>query len=91
VLQSVTEGEDKPLKYPSIFFKSDLFILTKVDLLPYVPFNAEVAEANARLIHPGIEIVRASSTVEGGLDAWLAWLKVRMAQARQDALAAAAQ
>jgi hydrogenase nickel incorporation protein HypB len=87
VLLSVTEGEDKPLKYPSIFFKSDLFILTKVDLLPYVPFDAEVAEANARQVHPGIEIVRASSTVDGGLDVWLAWLKQRMAQARQDALA----
>jgi len=83
VLLSVTEGEDKPLKYPSIFFKSDLFVLTKVDLLPYVPFDAEVAEANARLVHPGIEIVRASSTTEGGLDTWLAWLKQRMAQARQ--------
>ena len=90
VLLSVTEGEDKPLKYPSIFFKSDLFILTKVDLLPYVPFNAEVAEANARLVHPGIEIVRASSTSEGGLDAWLAWLKRRMGQARRDALIPAA-
>jgi hydrogenase nickel incorporation protein HypB len=90
VLLSVTEGEDKPLKYPSIFFKSDLFILTKVDLLPYVPFNAEVAEANARLVHPGLEIVRASSTSEGGLDAWLAWLKRRMGQARRDALIPAA-
>ena len=89
VLLSVTEGEDKPLKYPSIFFKSDLFILTKVDLLPYVPFNAETAEANARLVHPGIEIVRASSTAEGGLDAWLAWLKQRMAKAREDSLATA--
>jgi hydrogenase nickel incorporation protein HypB len=89
VLLSVTEGEDKPLKYPSIFFKSDLFILTKIDLLPYVPFSAETAEANARLVHPGIEIVRASSTTEGGLDAWLAWLKQRMAKAREDALTAA--
>jgi len=89
VLLSVTEGEDKPLKYPSIFFKSDLFVLTKVDLLQYVPFDADVAEANARRVHPEIEIVRASATAEGGLDAWLAWLKARMAQARQDALAAA--
>jgi len=80
VLLSVTEGEDKPLKYPSIFFKSDLFVLTKIDLLPYVPFNPETAEANARLVHPGMEIVRASSTTEGGLDAWLAWLKQRMAK-----------
>jgi hydrogenase nickel incorporation protein HypB len=85
VLLSVTEGDDKPLKYPSIFFKSDLFVLTKVDLLPYVPFSAETAEANARLVHPGIEIVRASATTDGGLDAWLAWLSRRMAQARQEA------
>jgi hydrogenase nickel incorporation protein HypB len=86
----VTEGDDKPLKYPSIFFKSDLFLLTKIDLLPYVPFDAEMAEANARMVHPGMEIVRASSTAEHGLDAWLAWLKQRMAQARQEALVPAA-
>lgn len=79
VLLSVTEGEDKPLKYPSIFFKSDLFILTKVDLLPYVPFSAELAEENARRVHPGMEIVRASAIAEGGLSAWLGWLKRRMA------------
>jgi hydrogenase nickel incorporation protein HypB len=90
VLLSVTEGDDKPLKYPSIFFKSDLFLLTKIDLLPYVPFDAEMAEANARMVHPGMEIVRASSTAEHGLDAWLAWLKQRMAQARQEALVPAA-
>jgi hydrogenase nickel incorporation protein HypB len=84
VLLSVTEGEDKPLKYPSIFFKSDLFVLTKVDLLPYVPFDADVAEANARRIHPEIEIVRASAMVEGGLDAWLGWLRNRMATAQSN-------
>jgi len=80
VLLSVTEGDDKPLKYPSIFFKSDLFVLTKIDLLPYVPFSAEAAEANARKVHPGMEIIHASSTAEHGLDAWLAWLKRRMAR-----------
>src|SRR5450631_848294 len=82
VLLSVTEGEDKPLKYPSIFFKSDLFILTKIDLLPYVPFSAELAEENARRVHPGMEIVRASAVAEGGLNAWLAWLERRMATAK---------
>jgi len=88
VLLSVTEGEDKPLKYPSIFFKSDLFVLTKVDLLPYVPFDADVAEANARRIHPEIDIVRASATTEGGLDAWLTWLTTRMAAAKSEAVVA---
>jgi len=89
VLLSVTEGDDKPLKYPSIFFKSDLFVLTKVDLLPYVPFSAEQAETNARKVHPGMEILHASSTVPGGLDAWLDWLRVRMAAAKEAALAPA--
>ena len=85
VLLSVTEGEDKPLKYPSIFFKSDLFILTKIDLLPYVPFDADIAEANARQVHPGMEILHASVMTAGGIDTWLAWLKRRMAQAREQA------
>ena len=78
VLLSVTEGEDKPLKYPSIFFKSELMLLTKIDLLPYVPFDADAVEANARRVHPGMEIVRASATTPGGLDGWLLWLKQRM-------------
>ena len=55
VLLSTTEGEDKPLKYPSIFFKSELMLLTKVDLLPYVPFSAELAR-KARRVNPEMEI-----------------------------------
>jgi len=67
VLLSVTEGDDKPLKYPSIFFKSELFLMTKVDLLELVPFDADEAERNARKIHPGMEIVRCSATAEHGV------------------------
>lgn len=77
VLLSVTEGEDKPLKYPSIFFKSELLVLTKIDLLPYVPFNITAAEENARRVHPGMEIVRVSSTSGGGLQEWLNWIERR--------------
>ena len=77
VLLSVTEGEDKPLKYPSIFFKSELLILNKVDLLPYVPFDIAAAEQNARRIHPGMKVVRTSCTTREGLDEWLAWLEQR--------------
>src|SRR5208283_1054796 len=62
VLLSTTEGEDKPLKYPSIFFKSELMLLTKIDLLPYVPFKAELAKENARRVHPQMEIIDVSST-----------------------------
>jgi len=82
VLLSVTEGEDKPLKYPSIFFKSDLLILTKTDLLPYVPFDIEAAAENARRVHPGMEIVKVSSLTGNGLDEWLTWLAQRRKTAR---------
>lgn len=79
VLLSTTEGEDKPLKYPSIFFKSELMLLTKNDLLPYVPFNADVARENARRVHPQMEIIDVSSTTGEGLDRWMEWLRKRQA------------
>ena len=78
VLLSVAEGEEKPLKYPGIFFKSSLMALTKIDLLPYVPFQPDIAEANARSVHPDIEIIRLSSAVKTGLDAWLKWIERHM-------------
>jgi hydrogenase nickel incorporation protein HypB len=77
VLLSVTEGEDKPLKYPSIFLKSELLIITKTDLLPFVPFNIQAAEANARRVHPCMEIVRISCTSGDGIEQWLRWLRQR--------------
>jgi hydrogenase nickel incorporation protein HypB len=77
VLLSVTEGDDKPLKYPSIFAKSELLVLTKIDLLPHVSFSMEQARANARLVHPGIDIIDLSCTTGQGLDEWQAWLSRR--------------
>jgi len=85
VLLSTTEGEDKPLKYPSIFFKSELMVLTKIDLLPYVPFKAELARENARRVHPGMEILEVSSTTGEGLDAWMQWLEARQRTAKTKA------
>jgi len=81
VLLSVTEGEDKPLKYPSIFFKSELLVITKTDLLPYVPFDLDKAEENTRRVHPGMEIIRTSSTKGTGLNGWLGWLERRKSTA----------
>jgi len=78
VLLSTTEGEDKPLKYPSIFAKAGLMLLTKIDLLPYVPFDAELARENARRVHPQIDIIDVSSTTGAGLDLWLDWLQRRV-------------
>lgn len=87
VLLSTTEGEDKPLKYPSIFFKSELMLLTKIDLLPYVPFSADLARENARRVHPGMEIIDVSSTTGEGLDRWMEWLKARQEKARLQGVA----
>ena len=75
VLLSTTEGEDKPLKYPDIFRAAKLMILTKSDLLPYVPFNAEACFANARRINPAIEGITLSATSGEGMDSWFAWIE----------------
>jgi hydrogenase nickel incorporation protein HypB len=77
VVLSVTEGEDKPLKYPSIFFKSELLVLNKIDLLPYVPFDINVAVENARRVHPEMEIVKVSCLTRNGLHEWMMWLEQR--------------
>jgi hydrogenase nickel incorporation protein HypB len=77
VVLSVTEGEDKPLKYPAIFLKSQLLVLSKVDLLPYVPFNIAAAEDNARRVHPEIRVIRLSCLTGTGLNNWLEWIEER--------------
>lgn len=75
VLLSVTEGEDKPLKYPDMFAAASLMIVTKIDLLPYVPFDVERCVAYARKVNPKIEVIRLSSTTGEGMDAWLGWIE----------------
>ena len=77
VLLSVTEGEDKPLKYPATFHHADLMVLNKIDLLPYVPFQIELAREYARRVQPEIEILEVSCTTGEGLDRWRAWLDGR--------------
>ena len=78
VLLSVTEGEDKPLKYPATFHHADLMVLNKIDLLPYVPFQMELAREYARRVQPEIEIVEVSCTTGEGLDRWRAWLEAQL-------------
>jgi hydrogenase nickel incorporation protein HypB len=82
VVLSVAEGEDKPLKYPAIFFKSELMILNKTDLLPYVSFELATARANALQVHPGMEIVELSCKTGAGFDDWMKWLKRRSEAAK---------
>ncbi len=74
VVLSVTEGEDKPLKYPGIFRKARLMVLNKIDLLPYVPFKLDLARENARRINPDIEILETSCSTGAGLDEWMQWI-----------------
>ena len=71
---SVTEGEDKPLKYPDMFAASQLMILNKVDLLPHVKFDVARCIELARRVNPTIEILQLSATTGEGMDAWLHWL-----------------
>ena len=80
VLLSVTEGEDKPLKYPGIFVKSEVCVINKTDLLPYVPFDLAVARDNARKVHPGIDLLEVSCTGHKGIDDWLSWIYRRQHQ-----------
>jgi hydrogenase nickel incorporation protein HypB len=77
VLMSVTEGEDKPLKYPHVFRASELLLLNKVDLLPHVSFDVERCIAHARGVHPGLEVLQVSSQRGDGLDAWCDWVRAR--------------
>ncbi len=72
---SVTEGEDKPLKYPDMFLAADIMLLNKCDLLPYLTFDADLAVANARRVNPDIKVIRISATSGEGMDEWLDWIR----------------
>ena len=76
---SVTEGEDKPLKYPDMFAAADLMLLNKCDLLPYLQFDADLAEANAKRVNPRLQVIRVSATSGQGFPEWLAWLRGELA------------
>jgi hydrogenase nickel incorporation protein HypB len=88
VLLSVTEGEDKPLKYPGIFHRSSLMILTKTDLLPHLDFDPKLALENARKIHPEIEYIALSSRTREGFVEWLDWLRELQERVQAEAIAA---
>ena len=77
VLLSVTEGEDKPLKYPATFYHADVVVLNKIDLLPYVPFRIDLAREYARRVQPAVELLELSCSTGEGLDRWREWLENR--------------
>jgi len=82
VILSVTEGEDKPLKYPHMFQAAEVMLLNKIDLLPHVDFDVDQAIANAREVNPGIAVLSVSARSGEGLDAWYDWLRQQRAAAR---------
>src|SRR5574340_198757 len=75
VILSVTEGEDKPLKYPDMFCAADLMLLNKCDLLPHLDFDADLAIEYARRINPKLQVIRISATGGAGMPEWLEWVK----------------
>ncbi len=74
VILSVTEGEDKPLKYPDMFHAADLMLLNKVDLLPHLTFDVDRCVEYAHRINPKLEVLKVSATSGEGMERWLAWL-----------------
>ena len=76
VILSVTEGEDKPIKYPDMFRAATLMLLNKCDLLPYLSFKVDAAIEFARRVNPGIEVIQVSATTGQGMDEWLKWIEV---------------
>jgi hydrogenase nickel incorporation protein HypB len=71
---SVTEGEDKPLKYPQMFRNSTVMLLNKIDLLPHTDFDVEKCKEYAQLVNPGIIIFEVSAKSGEGMEAWYHWL-----------------
>jgi hydrogenase nickel incorporation protein HypB len=76
VVISVTEGDDKPLKYPHMFAAADLVVVNKTDLLPYVDFDVDRFTADARTLNPDVRIMPVSARTGAGFEVWLGWLDV---------------
>lgn len=79
VVLSITEGDDKPMKYPLIFKESAIALLNKADLLPYCNFDMAAAKEDITTLHPGMDVIEVSCTKDQGLDAWCDWLLGRVA------------
>jgi hydrogenase nickel incorporation protein HypB len=85
VIASVTEGEDKPLKYPNLFAGASLMLVSKTDLLPHLEFDVSQLVANARRVQPQLTVIEVSARTGDGLAAWQEWLQ----EARRATMAAA--
>ena len=79
-LLSVTEGDDKPLKYPVMFREADCVLITKTDLLPYLPVDIEKIETHIRQVNPRCTVLRVSASSGEGLEAWHRWVRLQVQQ-----------
>ncbi|MBP0027099.1 hydrogenase nickel incorporation protein HypB [Roseofilum sp. Guam] len=86
-LLSITEGEDKPLKYPIMFQEADCLLVTKMDLAPYLEIDLERLEANVRQINPHVTLIPLSAKTGEGLDAWFTWVRAQVTPASAQPLA----
>jgi len=77
VVLSVTEGDDKPLKYPDMFYAADLMLINKTDLLPYVDFDVDKCIQYAKQVNPDIEVIQLSATKGNNFMAWVSWINKR--------------
>jgi hydrogenase nickel incorporation protein HypB len=84
VILSVTEGADKPFKYPDMFAAADLMILNKIDLLPYVAFDVDACIRFARSVNPDLQILQLSATTGENLQAWIDWIEAGVAALRKE-------
>lgn len=75
---SVTEGEDKPLKYPDMFHAADVLLINKVDLLPYLEFDIDLCIENTRKVNPKIKVLQVSATTGEGMQQWYQWLTANL-------------
>jgi hydrogenase nickel incorporation protein HypB len=75
VILSVTEGEDKPIKYPDMFHAADLMLLNKIDLLPHLDFDVDKCIQYAQRVNPKIKVLQLSATSGEGMDRWYQWLR----------------
>jgi hydrogenase nickel incorporation protein HypB len=82
VVLSVTEGEDKPLKYPDMFRAATLMLLNKCDLLPHLEFDVQLAIDCARRVNPALQVLQVSATRGTGMAEWLAWIEAQRPEAR---------
>ena len=80
---SVTEGDDKPFKYPAIFARAAVTVISKIDLLPHVPFDLAVVDERLRSLNPSATILRSSATTGEGIDAWCELLTARLTEKRR--------